>query len=150
MNVLVTGACGQLGKVLAKVSAGAVNEYIFTDICADSAEGVLFLDITDAPSVEAFVKDRKIDVIVNCASYTAVDHAEEEADKADMVNNAAVATLAQSAAANNAVLIHISSDYVFDGNSSVPYTEESPLSPLGVYGRTKAESERAVMSSGCR
>lgn len=150
MNILVTGANGQLGRVLAKVSAGSVNEYIFTDLCADCDAGVMSLDITDAPSVEAFVKDKKVDVIINCASYTAVDRAEEEAEKADLVNNAAVASLAQCAARNNALLIHISSDYVFDGTSNVPYTEESPLSPLGVYGRTKAESERAVMESGCR
>lgn len=150
MKVLITGANGQLGRMLAKASAGTVNEYIFTDLESDEARGILSLDMTDSAAVEAFVGERQIDVIVNCASYTAVDMAEDEATQADLINNAAVASLADCAKKHNAVLIHISSDYVFDGTSNIPYTEDSPLSPLSVYGKTKADSEKAVMASGCR
>ena len=150
MNILVTGADGQLGRMLAKASSMSADEYIYTDVRPDAERGILGLDITDSAAVESFLSAGNIDVIVNCASYTAVDKAEEEAEKADLINNMAVASLAECARRHDAVLIHISSDYVFDGKASVPYTEESPLSPLSVYGKTKADSEKAVIGSGCR
>ena len=150
MNILVTGADGQLGRMLAKASSISADEYIYTDVRPDAERGILGLDITDSAAVESFLSAGNIDVIVNCASYTAVDKAEEDAEKADLINNIAVASLAECARRHDAVLIHISSDYVFDGKASVPYTEESPLSPLSVYGKTKADSEKAVMASGCR
>lgn len=150
MNILVTGADGQLGRMLAKASSMSADEYIYTDVRPDAERGILGLDITDSAAVESFLSAGNIDVIVNCASYTAVDKAEEDAEKADLINNMAVASLAECARRHDAVLIHISSDYVFDGKASVPYTEESPLSPLSVYGKTKADSEKAVIGSGCR
>lgn len=142
MNVLVTGAGGQLGKTLEKVAESGVNRYLFCDVDK--------LDITDASAVENFVISNEIKVIVNCASYTAVDKAEDNPQAADMVNNKAVAAMAAIAARHDAALIHISTDYVFDGKSYRAYTEDAPVSPLNVYGRTKADSERAVAESGCR
>ena len=150
MNILVTGANGQLGRMIAKVSSDSSNNYFFTDLQLDYEAGILPLSITDHDAVDAFVVENNIDVIVNCASYTAVDQAENDPDAADLINNRAVASLAGIALERNSLLIHISSDYVFDGTASRPYTEDAPTSPLSVYGRTKADSERAVLESGCR
>ena len=150
MNILVTGANGQLGRMIAKVSSDSSNNYFFTDLHLDYEAGILPLSITDHDAVDAFVVENNIDVIVNCASYTAVDQAENDSDAADLINNRAVASLAGIALERNSLLIHISSDYVFDGTASRPYTEDAPTSPLSVYGRTKADSERAVLESGCR
>ena len=142
MNILVTGASGQLGRAVAKAVEGSGNRYFF----CDSHE----LDITDTAAVEAFMTANGIGVIVNCASYTAVDKAEDEPERAGAVNHRAVAAMAQLAKAHDAVLIHISTDYVFDGRSGVAYREDDPVSPLNVYGLTKADSEKAVAESGCR
>ena len=150
MNILVTGAKGQLGRMIAKVSSASSHNYFFTDLHLDYEAGILPLSITDHDAVDAFVVENNIDVIVNCASYTAVDQAENDPDAADLINNRAVASLAGIALERNSLLIHISSDYVFDGTASRPYTEDAPTSPLSVYGRTKADSERAVLESGCR
>lgn len=142
MNILVTGAAGQLGKTLACVAQDSGNTYMYCDSSG--------LDITDAQAVEAFVADNDIKVIVNCASYTAVDKAEDEPETADLVNHKAVAEMARIAKAHDAVLIHVSTDYVFDGKANKAYVDDAPTSPLNVYGRTKAASERAVAESGCR
>ena len=142
MNILVTGAAGQLGKTIANAVQDCSNRYFFCDVQES--------DITDAQAVEEYVKQNGINVIVNCASYTAVDKAEDEAEIADAVNHKAVAAMAKVAKDNDAVLIHISTDYVFDGTACVAYTEDSQMNPLSVYGRTKADSERAVAESGCR
>lgn len=142
MNILVTGASGQLGRTIAGVVQGSVHTYFFCDSRS--------LDITDYDAVEDFVVSHAVDVIVNCASYTAVDKAEDEPELADLVNHKAVESMARTAKRHDAVLIHISTDYVFDGTSSVAYTEDMPLSPLNVYGKTKADAERAVAESGCR
>ena len=150
MNILVTGAKGQLGRMIAKASSGSSNDYFFTDLEFDHDAGILPLSITDHDAADAFVSENGIEVIVNCASYTAVDQAESDPDTADLINNRAVASLADIALKRNALLIHISSDYVFDGTASRPYTEDVPTSPLSVYGKTKADSERVVMESGCR
>lgn len=142
MNILVTGADGQLGKTIAKLAEGSDNNYIFCDV------GVL--DITDAAAVDAYVASNDVNVIVNCAAYTNVDGAEDSPEIADRINHVAVAEMARIAKDHDAVLIQISTDYVFDGKSSVPYNEEAPAGPLSVYGRTKADAEKAVMESGCR
>ena len=142
MNILITGAAGQLGRAMVKASQGSDNKYIFCDRQN--------LDITDEVAVESFVLAQRIDVIVNCASYTAVDKAEDEQDAADLVNNKAVAAMAEIARKHDAVLIHISTDYVFDGKACTAYTEDAPTAPLNVYGRTKADAERAIVESGCR
>lgn len=142
MNILVTGANGQLGREMRNVSAGSVDRYLFTDTSE--------LDITNAKAVFAAVKGGHVDVIVNCAAYTNVDRAEDDEPTADLLNNRAVATLAQAAREAAAVLIHVSTDYVFSGNGNTLCREDQPTDPLGAYGRTKLAGEQAVQAAGCR
>ena len=140
-NILVTGANGQLGSELRKAGFTALDEVFYTDV-AD-------LDITDKKAVEVFVRSKEIDTIVNCAAYTAVDRAEEEPELAARINTEAVRNLAEVAAEEGCLLIHISTDYVFDGTATEPYTEKSAVNPQSVYGRTKLAGEKAVRASGC-
>ena len=142
MNILITGANGQLGNALREASNGSIHHYIFTDVEE--------LDITSAVAVDEIIKREEIEVVVNCAAYTAVDRAEEEVDTADKINHLAVANLAKSCAKHNTTLIHISTDYIFDGEATSPYTEDSAPAPLNVYGRTKLAGECAIAESGCR
>ena len=137
MNILVTGANGQLGREMQRLGAVSPNNYIFTDVAE--------LDVTDAGAAE----QTRAEAIVNCAAYTNVERAEEDEATADLLNRLAPANLAAAAAATGATLIHISTDYVFDGTTHLPYTEQSPTAPLGVYGRTKLAGEQAVEASGC-
>lgn len=141
MNVLITGAHGQLGNEMAQVSANSKDHYIFTDIDE--------LDITDLDAILALVKEKQINVIVNCAAYTNVDKAEEEEKTADLINNVAVGYLAMAAKSVGATLIHVSTDYVFNGENNVPYTERDMTEPTGIYGKTKLAGENAVVNSGC-
>ena len=142
MNILITGANGQLGNALREASNGSIHHYIFTDVEE--------LDITSAVAVDEFIKREEIEVMVNCAAYTAVDRAEDEVAVADKVNHLAVANLAKSCAEHNATLIHISTDYIFDGEATSPYSEDSRPAPLNVYGKTKLAGECAIAESGCR
>ena len=142
MNILVTGANGQLGNEMRNVSAGSADRYIFTDVAE--------LDITDAAAVQEMVAREQIEVIVNCAAYTNVDKAEDDFATADLLNHQAVAHLAAAAAVSGAVLIHVSTDYVFGGDACLPYREDEATAPTGVYGVTKLSGEGAVLSSGCR
>ena len=142
MNILVTGANGQLGNEMRRISAGSRDHYIFTDVAE--------LDITDASAVSDMVKGNDVEVIVNCAAYTNVDKAEDDEATADLLNNLAVRNLAEAAAAADALLIHVSTDYVFSGNCCIPYTEDSPVEPLGAYGRTKLAGEKSLAAAGCR
>lgn len=148
MNILITGAGGQLGRTLKDVSAGYDYRCIFTDV--QESDGVDALDVTDSVALARFLSVNPVDVIVNCAAYTNVDAAEDNIDAARTVNVTAPAVLAAAAKETGAVLIHISTDYVFDGNAARPYTEEDQPSPVSVYGKTKYEGEQAVISSGCR
>ena len=141
MNILVTGANGQLGSEMQRLGAVSPNNYIFTD----AAE----LDVTDAGAVRRAAEQTRAEAIVNCAAYTDVERAEENEAAADRLNRLAPANLAAAAAATGATLIHISTDYVFDGRAHTPYTEQAPTAPLGVYGRTKLAGEQAVEASGC-
>ena len=139
MNILITGANGQLGNEMRMLSAEhPLHTYFFTDVQE--------LDICDAESVKAFVKDNRIDVIVNCAAYTAVDKAEDNAELCDKLNHLAPGYLAEAAESCGAALVQISTDYVFDGTAHVPYTEEAPTCPNSVYGRTKLAGEQEVMN----
>ena len=142
LNILVTGANGQLGNELRALGSASANNYLYTDVAE--------LDITDAAAVERFVAENRIDVIVNCAAYTNVERAEEDEAAAYAINCAAVKNLAEPAAKYAATLIHVSTDYVFDGSANTPYTEDMPTSPLGVYGRTKLAGEQAAAASGCK
>ena len=142
MTILVTGGNGQLGCCLRLASAKSCYRYIFTDIEE--------LDITSAEAIERFFATEKIDVVVNCAAYTAVDLAEENEALAEKINHKAVALLADACKQNDATLIHISTDYIFSGESDTPYTEEETAEPINCYGRTKLAGERAVAESGCK
>lgn len=141
MNILVTGANGQLGREMQRLGAVSPNNYIFTDVAE--------LDVTDAGAVLRAAEQTRAEAIVNCAAYTNVERAEEDEATADRLNRLAPANLAAAAAATGATLIHISTDYVFDGTAHLPYAEQAPTAPLGVYGRTKLAGEQAVEASGC-
>lgn len=142
MNILVTGANGQLGSELRLVAQGSKDHYLFT--------GVAELDITDADAVLQTVQSEHIEAIINCAAYTNVDKAEDDADFAERLNATAVRNLAEAMNAVGGLLVHISTDYVFGGNlNNTPCTELQPTNPTGVYGRTKLLGEQAVIESGC-
>nr|WP_227807498.1 dTDP-4-dehydrorhamnose reductase [Lutibacter profundi] len=138
MNVLVTGSKGQLGLALASLENVFLNyNFFFTD----KSE----LDITNFKAVSAFISKNKIEVLINCAAYTNVDKAEDEPDLANKINHLAVKNLAEIAKAQQLKLIHISTDYVFDGNSNTPYTEKENTNPQNVYGTSKLNGERALL-----
>ncbi|PWL58967.1 MAG: dTDP-4-dehydrorhamnose reductase [Bacteroidales bacterium] len=143
MNILVTGANGQLGSCLRDVAAGSTDNYIFTDVAE--------LDITDAAAVRKAVSDNAVDVIVNCAAYTNVDKAEDDAAFAELLNATAVRNLAEAAKENGATLIHISTDYVFGKEPyNVPCREDQKGTPTGVYGLTKLHGEQAIAETGVK
>ena len=148
MNILVTGASGQLGLSVRDAANCSDNNFVFSDIRAEG--DVIPLDITDASAVSKVLKDNEISAVINCAAYTDVNRAESEPAIADMVNCKAAGVLASAAAQADALLVHISTDYVFAGDSCRPYTEADATSPLGVYGRTKLAGEKAIEASGCR
>ena len=142
-NILVTGANGQLGTAMRKAAEGSADNYIFTDVAE--------LDITDADAVRKMVRENDVNVIVNCAAYTNVDKAESDAEFAELLNAAAVRTLAEAVKENNATLLHVSTDYVFGGSQgNTPRTEEEPVNPTGVYGLTKLHGEQAISESGVK
>lgn len=141
MNILVTGANGQLGNEMRRVSSTSSNQYIFTDVGE--------LDITSRDSIRKMVNDNQIHVIVNCAAYTNVDKAEDDFATADLLNNKAVENLAIVAKETDATLIHVSTDYVFQGDRNVPCREDWETNPLGVYGKTKLAGEHSIQEVGC-
>lgn len=143
MNILVTGANGQLGNAMRIASRCSNDNYIFTDVAE--------LDITNAEAVSKMVTDNAVDVIVNCAAYTNVDKAEDDADFAELLNASAVRNLAEAVKLNNGTLIHVSTDYVFGGNSgNTPRTEDEPANPTGIYGVTKLHGEQEIEKSGVK
>lgn len=136
-KILITGANGQLGHEMRNLLEGDSRfDCIFTDVAE--------LDICDAEAVNRAVTDNRVDYIVNCAAYTQVDKAEDNVELCRKINAGAVENLAQAAAQCGARMIHISTDYVFDGKGSRPYTEEMPPHPQSVYGATKLEGEQAL------
>lgn len=150
MNVLVTGANGQLGTEMRNVSSGGDDRYIFTDVSSPKGVDTVYLDITNIDAIRLIADSEKVDVIVNCAAYTNVDKAEDDYATADLLNHVAAGNLAKVADERGAALIHISTDYVFQGDRSIPCREDWPTEPLGVYGVTKLEGEKAVIASGCK
>ncbi len=147
MNILVTGGDGQLGCSFREKAEGTGHRFIFADV---RPGGDMVLDATDPDAVCKAVCDNDIDVIMNCAGYTDVAKAEVEEELAFKVNADAVANLAEAAKRNDAVLIHVSTDYVFDGTAGSPYKEDHEPSPVSAYGRSKLAGEKAVIDSGCR
>lgn len=142
MNILVTGANGQLGNEMRVVARNSADNYIFTDVAE--------LDITDAAAVEKMVTDNDVKVIVNCAAYTNVDKAEDDREFAELLNARAVENLAQAIRRNDGLLVHVSTDYVFGGTkNNTPCREDEPANPTGVYGVTKLHGEQAIIASGC-
>lgn len=142
MNILVTGGNGQLGNEFKKIaSCESDNNWFFTDIDT--------LNICNELDIINFFKKNSIEVCINCAAYTAVDKAEDDETTARLINSQAVNHLARVCKSNNVLLIHVSTDYVFDGSSERPYKEDDIVSPNSVYGKTKAEGEKHIIDSGC-
>ena len=150
MNILVTGANGQLGTEIRNLSEGMGHRFIFSDVNAVPGRETVYLDITNLEAIRIVCASEAVDVIVNCAAYTDVAKAEDDIGFADLLNHVAPGNLAAVARERGATLIHISTDYVFHGDASVPYREDDEPHPLGVYGSTKLQGEDAVRSSGCK
>jgi dTDP-4-dehydrorhamnose reductase len=148
MNILVTGSNGQLGSEIKYLVTNNLTFNIkhLTFFFTDKGE----LDITKEDDIKKFVNENNIDLIINCAAYTAVDKAEEEKELADLINHKAVKYLANTAKEKNIPLIHISTDYVFDGKNYRPYIEDDPVNPQSIYGLTKLKGEEAFINSGAR
>lgn len=141
-NVLVTGANGQLGNAIQSITerSNLPFKFIFTDVNE--------LDVTDKQQVVDFVSEQHIHYIIHCAAYTAVDKAESDVEKAYLINEKAVENLAIAALQVAAKVVHISTDFVFDGNSTKPYTEQINPFPLSVYGQSKLKGEEALQKVG--
>jgi len=165
MNILVTGANGQLGNEMRIVSLGSKDRYIFTDVIEASAESVVMLhklagegvdittvklDITNIEAIRKMVIENNVKAIVNCAAYTNVDAAESNQDLAELLNAKAPQNLAMIMAEVEGLLIHISTDYVFGKEPyNTPCREDQKGTPTGVYGLTKLHGEQNIMASGC-
>ena len=144
-NILITGANGQLGHEMRHALADDKRfNAIYTDVAGDD---VTLLDITDEDEVERMVGDHGIRLIVNCAAYTAVDAAEDNEAAAAHLNADAVGILARVAKRHDARMVHVSTDYVFDGQACTPYAEDHPTNPQSAYGRTKLAGERLLLDT---
>jgi len=141
MFVLVTGANGQLGKTLNYLVDQTKTDFRFVFTTREQ------LDLTDFQNIRSFIEQNQFDVIINCAAYTAVDKSEVEKKQANLVNHLSVKNIAEIARDNCIKLIHISTDYVFDGLKLKPYTEKDNTSPKNVYGKTKLDGENAILST---
>lgn len=143
MNILVTGANGQLGNEMQIVSKGSRDKYLFTDVAE--------LDITDIAAVRKMVNDNNVEAIVNCAAYTNVDKAEDDAEFCEVLNAKAPENLAIVMKEVGGLLVHISTDYVFGGDPyNTPCGEDQKGTPTGVYGKTKLKGEQNIIAAGCK
>ena len=150
MNILVTGANGQLGNEMRIVSKGSSDKYIFTDIVEVEGQETTILDITNLDDIRSLVKAQDVKVIVNCAAYTNVDAAESNQELAEKLNATAPQNLAIAMKEVGGLLIHISTDYVFGGDPyNTPCREDQQGTPTGVYGLTKLHGEQNIIQSGC-
>ncbi|MEI6764425.1 MAG: dTDP-4-dehydrorhamnose reductase [Bacteroidota bacterium] len=141
MNILVTGSNGQLGSDMRDISGTYTNDtFHFTDVAE--------LDITNRAAIHKFMTLHNIQCIINSAAYTAVDKAESEPEAAYQINKTAVQYLAEAALTHNALMVQVSTDYVFDGNSNRPYTERDEVNPQSVYGASKLAGEQVMIASG--
>ena len=142
MKILVLGCSGQLGRCLNDQLLDSNHEVIFT-----SREQI---DISKFETTKKKILDISPDVVINSAAYTSVDKAEKDKVNAELINHLAVKNIANICTQLGNWLIHVSTDYVFDGNSKVPYKETDSTNPQNMYGRTKLEGEKAILSSGCK
>lgn len=138
-KIVVLGSNGQLGNCIRKIAPDFENKYEF--IFTDSKT----LDITDEDQINSFFYDNKPDYCINASAYTAVDLAEKESDKAFAVNADGVGYIAQACVDHKSILIHVSTDYVFDGDTNLPYSEDDFTSPIGVYGESKMKGEELAL-----
>ena len=144
-NILITGANGQLGHEMRNVLENDPRfNTIYTDVAGDN---IVMLDVTDETAVEKIVMDNGIQFIVNCVAYTAVDAAEDDEATARRLNAEAVGIMARVAKRHGAHMVHVSTDYVFDGQGCIPYAEDKATNPQSAYGRTKLEGERLLMET---
>ena len=142
MNILVTGANGQLGNEMRSVSQRSKDNYIFTDVAE--------LDITNLEAIRTMVKEEDVKVIINCAAYTNVDKAEEDVEFCELLNAKAVENLAIAMKEVDGLLVHVSTDYVFGGDPyNTPCTEDKKGTPTGVYGQSKLHGEQNIQKVGC-
>lgn len=150
MNILITGANGQLGNQMRLLGATSGNHYIYTDIMAPEGVETTILDITNINNVRDLCEAEQVEVIVNCAAYTNVDKAESDTELAELLNATAPANLAQVMKERGGLLVHVSTDYVFGGDPyNTPCREEQKGTPTGVYGLTKLHGEENIIASGC-
>ena len=149
MNILVTGANGQLGNEMRIVAQKTEDNYIFTDVSQIEGVDTVLLDITDETTVRKMVEEKQIDAIVNCAAYTNVDAAETNQGIAELLNATAPLYLAKAMKETGGLLVQISTDYVFGKEPyNVPCTETQQGTPTGVYGLTKLHGEENIISTG--
>ena len=147
MNILVTGAGGQLGNEMQIVAKGSKDNYIFTDVC----EGYMHLDITSIDDIRKMVSDNDIKCIINCAAWTNVDAAETAGDIVETLNATAPENLAKAMKEVDGLLIHISTDYVFGADPyNTPCKEDLKGTPTGVYGLTKLHGEQKIIATGVK
>ena len=151
MNILVTGANGQLGNEMRIVSRESTDNWIFTDVIGTEGQQTVILDITDIEAVRRIVSENDVDAIVNCAAYTNVDAAESNFELAERLNTDAPENLAKAMQETEGLLVHISTDYVFGKEPyNTPCTEDRVGTPTGVYGLTKLNGERKIIESGAK
>lgn len=151
MNILVTGANGQLGNEMRIISKDTSYNYLFTDVVPSEGVDTTILDITDIDALRTVITENKIECIVNCAAYTNVDKAESDEESCRKLNAFAPHNLAKVMKEVNGFLIHISTDYVFGGDPyNTPCREEQKGVPTGVYGQTKLEGEKNIIATGCK
>ena len=149
MNILVTGANGQLGNEMRLISKGSSDKYIFTDVTEQDGVTTMRLDMTDIEALRDIVQKNEVTCIVNCAAYTNVDKAETDEALCRKLNATAPQLLAQVMNEVNGLLIHVSTDYVFGGDPyNTPCKESQKGTPTGVYGKTKLEGEQNIVNSG--
>ena len=150
MNILITGANGQLGNAMRLIAQSSCDDYIFTDVNQVEGADTVYLDITDLEAVRRVVAEHRVGAIVNCAAYTNVDAAETNEDLAERLNADAPENLARAMKEVDGLLIHISTDYVFGREPyNRPCTEEQQGTPTGVYGLTKLHGEQRIVATGC-
>lgn len=151
MNILITGANGQLGNQMRLLGAVSADHYIYTDVVAPEGVETVILDITNINNVRAMCDAEKVDIIVNCAAYTNVDKAETDKAFCEVLNAEAPKNLAEVMAERGGLLVHVSTDYVFGGDPyNTPCREEQKGTPTGVYGLTKLHGEENILASGCK